>query len=171
MTIDLKTLGFIVIGIALLILIIYLILLVRKAIDTLKRADIVIDDCQDVTGVASTRVIQLDGAVDDLADSITGVTDAFKGGQEKGKSLGTVISAVGSIKDLLSKDNDTELKEERKREREAERETKREAKKKARQEARDKARAEKKKERQERREREKQARKEKKKAAKEGKEE
>ena len=159
MTIDLKTLGFVVIGIALLILIIYLILLVRKAIDTLKRADVVLDYCQDVTGVASTRVIQLDGAVDDLADSITGVADSFRGGQEKGKTLGTVLNAVGSIKDILSGDDDPEVKEAKKKEKEEERARKREAKKRERQIARDKAREEKKRERQERREREKQAKK------------
>ena len=155
MTIDLKTLGFIVLGIALLILLIYLILLVRKAIDTLKRADVVLDDCQDVTGVASTRVIQLDGAVDDLSDSITGVADAFRGGQEKGKSLGTVLNAAGAIKDILTKDSSPEAQEERKREKEEEREKKRAAKREERRIARDKAREERKKERQERRAREK----------------
>ena len=114
MTIDLKILGFVVLGIALLILIIYLILLIRKAIGTLKKADVILDDCQDVTGVASNRITQLDGAVDNLADSIVGVANAFRGNQDKSKSLGTVLNAIGSLKNLLSKDNDTKMREERK---------------------------------------------------------
>ena len=108
MTIDLKMLGFIVIGIALLILIIYLILLVRKAIDTLKKADVVIQDSQEITGVAAKRTKQLDGAIDDLADSITGVASAFRGKQEATKNLGTFLSALAAIKNVLTKDKETD---------------------------------------------------------------
>ncbi len=138
MTIDLKTLGFVVLGIALLILIIYVILLIRKAIDTLKKADIVLEDCQDVSGVASTRVIQLDGAVDDLADSITGVADAFRGGQEKSKNLGAILNALGAVKNAFSSDSGTDGKSGRRMEREKVRDEKREQMKERRRERREK---------------------------------
>ena len=103
-TIDLKTLGLIVLGIALLILIIYLIMLIRKAIDTLKRADVIIDDFQEVSGIASRRSKQIDKAADGVIDSVRGAASGFRsGGSSDGGFFSNLISFVTALKNLVSK--------------------------------------------------------------------
>ena len=86
-TIDLRTLGIIVVGIALLILIIYLVILIRNANIAVKKSHKLLDDLEEITDIASTRTVQLNDAADNLLDSIQDVSEALKGNQDLKKSV------------------------------------------------------------------------------------
>lgn len=100
-TIDLRTLGIIVVGIALLILIIYLVILIRNANITVKKSHKLLDDLEEITDIASTRTVQLNDAADNLLDSIQDVSEALKGNQDLKKSVGILVNAFASLKNIV----------------------------------------------------------------------
>ena len=103
-TVDLKTLGFILLIIAALILIIYLILLVRKLLVTLDHANKILVDLEDVSDIASRRGKEVDGVISDVTDSVGSLAGAVKDKQNVVQATSSVVRAIASVKNAVSKD-------------------------------------------------------------------
>ena len=103
-TVDLKTLGFILLIIAALILIIYLILLVRKLLVTLDHANKILVDLEDVSDMASRRGKEGDGVISDVTDSVGSLAGAVKDKQNVVQATSSVVRAIASVKNAVSKD-------------------------------------------------------------------
>lgn len=103
-TVDLKTLGFILLIIAALILIIYLILLVRKLLVTLDHANKILVDLEDVSDIASRRGKEVDGVIGDVTDSVGSLAGAVKDKQNVVQATSSVVRAIASVKNAVSKD-------------------------------------------------------------------
>ena len=92
------------------ILLVYLILLLRKVIETLKHLDAVLADTKNITEVAARRTEDIDQLVDGVVDAAGIVTDAVMGNQNLAKAAASVVNAtascVGILKDKKS-DNGT----------------------------------------------------------------
>ncbi len=99
MTVTLTLKGVLLTSIALLVivLLIYIIVLIRKLIETLKQVDGILSDTKEVTAVASERVQQVDGMMDELGGTVGVVIDAMKGNQNIVAALTHIVDAASSL--------------------------------------------------------------------------
>jgi len=111
-TIDVKTTLICLVLVALLVLIIYLCVMVKNLIVTLKKANQVIDDASVVSGIASDKATEIDGMVGDIGDAVTGVVKAVKGNENLIGTLTNLAKGIGALVSVLKKDekSDSESK-------------------------------------------------------------
>ena len=102
-TMDLKAIGLGLIFQGLLILIIFCIVLIKNLITTIKHANKILEDAEQISTIAAERTVQVNGAVGDLADSLGGMAQAMKGNESLVASLGSIAKAITSIKNLIDK--------------------------------------------------------------------
>ena len=101
-TIDLKSLFLILLGIALLVLIVYLIQLARKLITSLNHAVSIMEDVEIITDLAAKRSKDVDGIIDNISESAESLSQAVKGNQNVLSALAAVAKAVASVKNVLT---------------------------------------------------------------------
>ena len=80
--IDLKTLFLIVLGIALLVLIVYLIQLTRKLLTSMDHTINILEDVATITDLAAKRSKDVDGIIGDVSESVESLSKAVKGDQK-----------------------------------------------------------------------------------------
>ncbi len=102
--IDLKTLFLIVLGIALLVLIIYLIQLTRKIMTSMDHTINILEDVAIVTDLAAKRSKDVDGIIGDVSESVESLSQAVKGDQNIFSAISSVIKAVAAVKNAGSKE-------------------------------------------------------------------
>ena len=85
------------------ILLVYLILLLRKVIGTLKAVDALLEDAKTVTEIAARRTQDVDGMVGGIVEAAGILADGVKGNQNIAKAASGIVNAtascVGIIKD------------------------------------------------------------------------
>ena len=102
--IDLKTLFLIVLGIALLVLIIYLIQLTRKIMTSMDHTINILEDVAIITDLAAKRSKDVDGIIGDVSESVESLSQAVKGDQNIFSAISSVIKAVAAVKNAGSKE-------------------------------------------------------------------
>ena len=100
--IDLKTLFLIVLGIALLVLIVYLIQLTRKLLTSMDHTINILEDVATITDLAAKRSKDVDGIIGDV--SVESLSKAVKGDQNIFSAISSVIKAVAAVKKAGSKE-------------------------------------------------------------------
>lgn len=114
MTITLTPQGVVgfVIAALVIVLLVYLILLVKKLIGTLKALDTVLEDAKSITEVASRRTNDIDGMVDGIVEAAGIVSNSVKGNQNIARAASGIVNAtascVGFIKSKRDKKRDAE---------------------------------------------------------------
>ena len=102
--IDLKTLFLIVLGIALLVLIVYLIQLTRKLLTSMDHTINILEDVATITDLAAKRSKDVDGIIGDVSESVESLSKAVKGVQNIFSAISSVIKAVAAVKKAGSKE-------------------------------------------------------------------
>ena len=102
--IDLKTLFLIVLGIALLVLIVYLIQLTRKLLTSMDHTINILEDVATITDLAAKRSKDVDGIIGDVSESVESLSKAVKGDQNIFSAISSVIKAVAAVKKAGSKE-------------------------------------------------------------------
>lgn len=110
-TITLKGVLLTALGIAGVVLLVYLIVLTANLIKTLKKTNGILEDAKVISETAADKVQKLDGIVDSLGESVGTVADAIKGNQSVIAAATNVVNAVSSFANILKK---TEKKESKK---------------------------------------------------------
>lgn len=105
-TVDIKTLGFILLAIAAIVLMIYLIVLVRKLLVTVESANKILKDFEDVSGLVSDRSKEVDGIITDVSDSVGAFAGAVKDRQNVVQATTSVVKAIVSVKNAVSNGSD-----------------------------------------------------------------
>ena len=100
-TLTLKDIMWFLIGIGAIILIIYLVVLLKNLLQTVKKTNQILDDTSVVTNITATRATEVNGAVSDLVVSLGAVANSFKGNQSFMSAISTLVNAEGSLKSLL----------------------------------------------------------------------
>lgn len=100
-TLTLKDILWFLIGIGAIILIIYLAILLKNLLQTVKKTNRILDDATVVTNITATRATEVNGAVSDLAGALSSVANSFKGNQNTMAAFSTLVNAIGSLKSLL----------------------------------------------------------------------
>lgn len=101
-TMDLKTLGWALIIIGLLILIVFGIVFMRNLIVTIQHMNRILTDAEKISAIAAERSEQLDGLVGDVSESMGQVTEMIKGNQSIVSALTSIVNAVTSLKNLTT---------------------------------------------------------------------
>ncbi len=103
-TIDIKTLLIVLVLIALLVLIIYGIILLRKLLVTADRANKVLEDVEVISEIAASRSEDLDGIIDNVSTAASGLSDTMASGSFL-TTVGSIAKSAASVKGMISKDD------------------------------------------------------------------
>ena len=103
MTITVTYEGFILTVLAVLgmVLLVYLILLFRKLIGTLRQVDEILSDAKVVSGIASDKAQLVDGIIDDAGEAVGSITDAIRGNQSIVAAASSLVNTFSSVIGLL----------------------------------------------------------------------
>lgn len=101
-----------IIAVLAMVFLIYLILLLRKLIGTLKKVDLLLEDAKSITEVASKRTNDVDNMVDGVVETVGIMTDAIKGNQNIAKAASSVVNAAATCVGIL-KGKDTDEKKDK----------------------------------------------------------
>jgi len=102
-TITLGEAGSILIGLALFVLIVYLILMVKNCIPVLKSVSKILKDTEVISGVAADSTKEVEKIVIGLSSSVGSFADIVKGNQNVVAALTSIVNALASIKNLIKK--------------------------------------------------------------------
>ncbi|MDD7512127.1 MAG: hypothetical protein PUK21_07150 [Peptostreptococcaceae bacterium] len=103
LTIELKDLLVGAVLVALFVLVIYLIVLVANMIQTVKKANAMLDDSKVISGIAAERANQLNDVVSDVAESVAGFATSFNGNESVISSIKGLTRAVKSVANTVRK--------------------------------------------------------------------
>ncbi len=102
-TLTLKDLILLIMGIGGIVLIIYLIMLLKKLIVTIDKANKILDDTNVVTSITASRATEINGVVDDVVGALSSVATSVKGNQSTMAAVSTLVNAIGSLRKILKK--------------------------------------------------------------------
>jgi|SRR5665648_58001 len=103
-TLSLKDMGMLLIGIGLIVLLMYFIVLVKNLINTIKLTNKILEDSKVITSIAADRAKEIDSIVGDVSVTIGSLTESIKGNQSALKALSTIVNTLGAIKSLFNKE-------------------------------------------------------------------
>ena len=92
------------------ILLVYLILLLKKVIGTLKAVDALLEDAKTVTEIAARRTKDVDGMVGGIVEAAGILADGVKGNQNIAKAASGIVNATASCVGIM-KDKKAEKEE------------------------------------------------------------
>ena len=96
-TITLKGMILTILAVLGMILLVYLILLIRKLIGTLKGVDAVLKDAKTVSSVAADQAENLDDVIEGAALAVGTITDAISGNQSIVAAFTSVVNTISSV--------------------------------------------------------------------------
>ncbi|MBR5229514.1 MAG: hypothetical protein IKW01_01555 [Firmicutes bacterium] len=85
------------------VLLVYLILLIRKLLETLKQVDSVLADAKIITGVAADKAQKVDGIIDGAAETVETVVNAVKGNQSLINAATSLVNGASSLAGMMKK--------------------------------------------------------------------
>ncbi|MDR1815260.1 MAG: hypothetical protein LBR00_01060 [Clostridiales Family XIII bacterium] len=104
LTIDLKDLLICLLIIVAIVLVIYGIVAVSRLAKSMTKLDKILTDFEVVSDTASKRTKQLDGAIDNISKTVSGVSKKVKDGQNIIAVISILVQMFGSISQALKKD-------------------------------------------------------------------
>lgn len=102
-SLDIKQVAIMLVLIALFILIVFLIRLAFKLIDTLRRVDNLLADTKRMTTIAAARTEQVDEQIDRAIEMFTNVGDKINENRSIIKTAGNVGTAAGALRSFRKK--------------------------------------------------------------------
>ena len=92
-----------VLAIAGICLLVYLIILLRKVIETLREVDQILADAKVISAVAADKAQKVDGIIDGAADTVGTVVNAIKGNQSMVSAATNYVNATSSFANIMKK--------------------------------------------------------------------
>ncbi len=103
---SIKDIVILLVGISIFIFFIYLAMLIKNLIPTVKKTNEVMDDVKTITDIAADNVESLQETIVNLSSSAETLSKAVSGNTNMVKALGSIGSAIASIIGLVKKNND-----------------------------------------------------------------
>jgi ABC-type transporter Mla subunit MlaD len=100
-TLTLKDILWFFIGLGAIVLLIYLIVLFKNLLQTVKKTNLILDDANVVTKITASRATEVNEAVSDLSGALGSVANSFKGNQSTMAAFSNLVNALASLKGLL----------------------------------------------------------------------
>ena len=108
-TIDIRSTLIYLLFAALVILVIYLILLAKNLIVTVKETNKILKDAAVVSGVAADKAVQVDAVIGDVQSAVADISQAVKGQQNLIGALSNIVKAFGSLAAIFRKETEEEV--------------------------------------------------------------
>ncbi len=105
-TIDVKSALIYLLLVGLIVFVIYLTVMAKNLIQTVKSLNEVLKDTETVTKIASDRIVQFDGVADDVQSAVSDVANAIKGQQNLIGTVSNIIKSFGSIAAICKNANE-----------------------------------------------------------------
>ena len=105
-TLDLNTLLLALVFAALIVLIIYLIVLVKKLLITVTHANKILGDLEVVSEIASERSQDVNNIITNVSGTVSDLSDAVKGNESTVSAIASIAKSAASIKGIISGDKD-----------------------------------------------------------------
>ena len=105
-TLDLNTLLIALVFVALIVLIIYLIVLVKKLLITITHANKILGDLEVVSEIASERSQDVNNIITNVSGTVSDLSDAVKGNESTVSAIASIAKSAASIKGIISGDKD-----------------------------------------------------------------
>lgn len=102
-SITLADLGWLLIGTALFIMLIYIIILIRNFIPVAKKLDKILEDVEEITDIASQSTKNVQSALNNLTESAGILSDAIKNNQNIVTALTSLFNAITALKNIIHK--------------------------------------------------------------------
>lgn len=102
-TLTLGEIGWLLIIIAVIVLLIYIIMLVRSLIPTVKKMNEVLEDVQAITHAASETTETLQHAIGNMSESTSILYQSIKGNQNVIAAFTSLINAITSLRSIISR--------------------------------------------------------------------
>ena len=83
-----------------------LIVLLKNMIVTVKRANVILEDAEEVTKVLRKRTEEVDGVLDDVSGSVKNISKAFSGNENVLKQVSTIISGITTLIGMFRNSDD-----------------------------------------------------------------
>lgn len=99
----LKDLFFILLGVGILVLIIYVILFFKNLIVSIKSLNVVMKDVEEITSVAASRTKDVDKVITNVTETVETLTENIRGNKSTVGFIGKAISFLTSLKGFISK--------------------------------------------------------------------
>lgn len=100
-TLSLKEIGMLFIGIGLIVLIIYAIILLKNLVQTVKMTNMILAESHEISAIAAERTKEINSIIGDVAHSVSAVSDAIKGNQDTVKALTGIVNSLGALKSIF----------------------------------------------------------------------
>lgn len=110
-TLTLLDIFWFIVGVLAIVLLVYVIKLIKKLIETLSHVNVVLDDAKEISEVASRRTKQVDGMLDDVGETVDSVVSAVKGNQNVVKAVSSIVNTTASVVGMLKKRANTQTEE------------------------------------------------------------
>lgn len=104
-TLSLKDMGIILIGIGLIVLIVYGIILIKNLTVSVKLTNKILEDSQSISSIAAERTKEVNSIIGDLGISLGSVSQAIKGNQSTVKAVTSIVNSLGALKSLFGHKN------------------------------------------------------------------
>jgi hypothetical protein len=104
--IDLKDFLISLLVIAAIVLVVFAIVAVYRLGKSMTKLDKILTDFEVVSEAASKRTKQLDGAIDNISKSVSGISKKFKDGQNVIAVISILVNMFAGIRKSLQKDDD-----------------------------------------------------------------
>lgn len=102
-TLDVKLALVSVLLIALIVLVIYLAVVAKNAVQTIKSLNRVLSDAEKISGIAAERAVQLDGVADEVQEAVTEVARCVQGKQGTIEVLTNLFKSFSSLASAVNK--------------------------------------------------------------------
>ncbi|MGN0658858.1 MAG: hypothetical protein ACI4LA_04560 [Emergencia sp.] len=107
-TIDVKSALIFLLLAALIVLVVYLIIIARNLVKTIKETNKILEDASVISGVAAEKSVQIDGIVSDVQSAVSDLSQAVKGQQNMMGAAANLVKALGSLVAIFKKAADGE---------------------------------------------------------------
>ncbi|MCF0144711.1 MAG: hypothetical protein HUJ79_06435 [Firmicutes bacterium] len=102
--VDIKTVFIVIALIALIVLIVYAIFMVKKLMITLDRTNVILEDVEVISSIASERAQDVDGIITDVSVSVSEISGALKGNSSVISSVAGLAKSAVALKTAFSKE-------------------------------------------------------------------
>lgn len=102
-TMDLRTLGWALVVIGILVLIVFCIIFMKNLIETIKHTNQILEDTEKISAIAAERTEQVNGAIGDVSESLSELAEVIKGNQSIVSALTSIVNALASLKNLVTR--------------------------------------------------------------------
>ncbi len=103
-TIDVKYTLFCLFFAALIVLVVYLVILAKNLVKTVKETNKILKDASVISGIAADKAVELDGVIDDVQLAVADISQAVKGQQNLIGAVTNLVKACGSLAAIFHKD-------------------------------------------------------------------